>query len=100
MVCLKTDTVYSYKKRKKKKKLQLTGHMKLKKYEDKIVDVSILLRRGNKIIAGGRGREGGREGGRNLGAREEREWKKVVRIRYGRREMAELQRVSKLKGGV
>jgi hypothetical protein len=31
--------------------------MKLKKKEDQIVDVSILHRRGNKIITGGRRRE-------------------------------------------
>jgi len=32
--------------------------MKLNKREDQGVDASILLRRGNKIIMGGRGREG------------------------------------------
>ena len=32
--------------------------MKLKKKEDQSVDVSVLLRRGNKIIMGSRGREG------------------------------------------
>jgi hypothetical protein len=37
-------------------------HMKLKKKEDQSVDASVLLRRGNKIIIGGRGKEGrGRE---------------------------------------
>jgi hypothetical protein len=42
--------------------LQLTDHMKLNKKEDQSVDASILLRRGNKIITGGRGRKGpGRE---------------------------------------
>ena len=41
-------------------------HMKLKKKEDQSVDASVLLRRGNKIIIGGRGWEGlrrKREGG-------------------------------------
>jgi hypothetical protein len=45
--------------------------MKLKKKEDQSVDASVLLGRGNKIITGGRGREGpwrekgggGKEGG-------------------------------------
>jgi hypothetical protein len=32
-------------------------HMKLKKREDQSVDASVLLRKGNKIIMGGRGRE-------------------------------------------
>ena len=45
--------------------IQLTDHMKLKNTEDKNMDASIQLRRGNKIITGGRGREGlGRERGR------------------------------------
>ena len=51
--------------------IQLTDHMKFKKKEDQSVDASVLLRRGNKIIMGGRGREGtGRErggGGREAG---------------------------------
>ena len=34
--------------------IQFTGLMKLKKKEDQNVDVSVLLRRGNKIIPGGR----------------------------------------------
>ena len=33
------------------------NHMKLKRKEDQRVDASVLLRRGNKIIMGGRGRE-------------------------------------------
>ena len=38
--------------------------MKLKKNKDQSVDASFLLRRGNKIITGGRGRESlGRETG-------------------------------------
>jgi hypothetical protein len=39
--------------------------MKLKKEEDQSVDASVLLRRGNKMIMGGR------KGGRGLGGREE-----------------------------
>jgi hypothetical protein len=34
-------------------KIQFTDHMKLKKNEDQSVNVSVLLRRGNKIITGG-----------------------------------------------
>jgi hypothetical protein len=42
--------------------IQLTGHMKLKKKEDQIVDASVLLRKRNKIIIGGkRNEETGRE---------------------------------------
>jgi hypothetical protein len=37
--------------------IQLTDHMKLKNKEDQNVDASVLLRRGNEIIKGGRGRE-------------------------------------------
>jgi hypothetical protein len=37
--------------------IKLTDHMKLKKKEDQSVDASVLLRRGNKIIMGARGRE-------------------------------------------
>jgi hypothetical protein len=50
----------------------------------------IPLRRGNKIILGGRGRERGREGGRGTGGREGYGWErrgrgeKGNRIRYGR----------------
>jgi hypothetical protein len=47
--------------------VQFTDHVKLKKNKDQSVDASILLRRKNKIITGGRGREGPgreREGGR------------------------------------
>ena len=45
--------------------------MKLKKKEDQSVDASVLLRRGNKIITGGRGREepGMERKGRNIGHR-------------------------------
>jgi hypothetical protein len=38
--------------------IQLTDHMTLNKKEDQRVDASIPLRRGNKIIMGGRVREG------------------------------------------
>ena len=34
-------------------KIQLTDHMKLKKKEDQSVNVSVLLRRGSKILIGG-----------------------------------------------
>ena len=34
-------------------KMQFTDHMKLKRSEDQSVDVSVLLRRGNKILTGG-----------------------------------------------
>ena len=45
--------------------------MKLKKKEDQIVDASVLLRRGNKIIKGSKGWEGlGRKRGR-VGEKEE-----------------------------
>jgi hypothetical protein len=46
-------------------------------YEDQSMDVSILIRRGNKIIIGGRGRKGTWEGG----GRE----KRGNRIRYGKK---------------
>jgi hypothetical protein len=38
--------------------IQLTDHMKLKKKEHQSVDTLVLLRRENKILTGGRGREG------------------------------------------
>ena len=38
--------------------IQLTDHMKLNKKEGQSVNASMPLRRGNKIITGGRGREG------------------------------------------
>ena len=37
--------------------IQPTNHMEFKKKEDQNVDASILHRKGNKIITGGRGRE-------------------------------------------
>jgi hypothetical protein len=49
--------------------IKLTDHMKLKKKQDQSVDVSVLLRRGNKIITGVRGWE---EFGRNRGGRGKR----------------------------
>jgi len=52
--------------------------MKLKKKEDQSVDASILYRRGNKNITGGRGRE---EPGRE---KEEGGNKRRGRIRYGK----------------
>ena len=38
--------------------IQFIDHKKLKKKEDQSVDASVFLRRGNKIIMGGRSREG------------------------------------------
>jgi len=38
--------------------IQLIDHMKFKKKEEQGVDFPVLLRRGNKIFAGGRGWEG------------------------------------------
>ena len=58
--------------------IQLTDHMKLKRKEDQKVDVSVLLRRGNKIIKRSRGWEG-------LGRKRRGGGKKRGRIRYGRR---------------
>jgi hypothetical protein len=54
--------------------IQLIDHMKLNKKEDQSVDASILLRRWNKIIMGGRGRDlGGKMGSRiRYGQRQER----------------------------
>jgi hypothetical protein len=37
--------------------IQLIGHMKIKKKEDQNMDDTISLRRGNKVIMGGRVRE-------------------------------------------
>ena len=51
---------------------QLIDHMKLKKKEGLSVDVSMSLRRGNKIIMGGRRRF--------LGGRGEKEEKKHSRV--------------------
>ena len=50
--------------------IQSTNHMELKKKEDQSVDASVFLRRKNKIIIGGRGREASgweREGGGVIG---------------------------------
>jgi hypothetical protein len=59
--------------------IQLTYHIKLNKKEDQSMDVSILLRQGNKIISGGRGKEEpGRERERGRG--------KKGRIKYGKRQ--------------
>jgi len=57
--------------------IQLTDHMKLRNKEDQNMDASVLLRKGNKIITGDRGREGpGWERGKREGGR----------IRYGKRQ--------------
>lgn len=56
--------------------VQFTDHKKLNKIEAQSVNASIQLRMGNKIITGGRGREGP---GWERGGREE----KGNRIRYG-----------------
>ena len=63
--------------------------MKLKKKEDQSVNVSVLLRRENKIITQGRGRQGSR--------REEGEEKRVAGLGVGGERGTEGQ---KLKGGV
>jgi hypothetical protein len=39
-------------------KIQCTNHIELKKKESQSVDASILHRRGNKTVTGGRGKEG------------------------------------------
>jgi hypothetical protein len=39
-------------------KIQFTDYMKLKKIEDQDEDTSVLLKRGDKILTGGRGWEG------------------------------------------
>ena len=60
--------------------IQLTKHMKFNKKEGQSTEASNPLRRGNKIIIGGRGREGSRwERGE--------EGKKGSRTRYGRRQV-------------
>jgi hypothetical protein len=60
--------------------MQLTDHVKLKKKKDQSVDAPILLRRGNKIITGCRGKKGPwkERGGRGKGG--------GCRIRYGKRQ--------------
>ena len=74
--------------------IQLTDHMKLKKKKDQSVYASGLLRKKNKTIMEGRGREvPGRE--REEGV------KKGARIRCGgEMEGGEVQRVRKFKGGI
>jgi hypothetical protein len=49
--------------------IQFTNYMKLKKKEDQSVNASVFLRRGNKILTGGRGweelgRKRGEKGGK------------------------------------
>jgi hypothetical protein len=68
--------------------IQLTDHIKLNKKEDQNVDSSTTLRRGNKIITGGRGREGP---GRKRGEGGESEAESGME-RYRR----EIQRVGKM----
>jgi hypothetical protein len=57
-----------------------TDHMKLKNKEDQSVNASILLRIGNKIIPGSRGREGPRmeTGGRK---KQDNMWEKWEKYR-------------------
>ena len=58
--------------------IQFTDQMKLKKKEDKSVDVSVLLRRVRKIITGGRGREGsGREIRRGKRGGQDQVWEEM-----------------------
>ena len=57
---------------------QLIDHIKVNKKENQSVATSILHRRENKIISGGRGRD--------LGVREEGEGKVWERNRYGKRQ--------------
>jgi hypothetical protein len=72
--------------------IKLTNHVKLKKKEDQCVDVSVLLRRGIKIITGGTGKGG-------TGRERRGDGKKEGKIRCGRRQ-GEGWRVRTLKGGV
>ena len=60
---------------------QFAKLMKLKKKEDQSVGASVLLRRGNKIITGGRGREGPgrREGEKKRVSCGERVWRQSQR---------------------
>jgi hypothetical protein len=65
--------------------IQLIDHMKLTKKEGQMVDVSIPIRRGNKIIMGGRVREGfGWEKGRGRK-------KSCLRPRYWKRQERSLE---------
>jgi len=74
--------------------IQLTDHMKVKKKQGQSMDASVLLKRRNKIIMVGRGRDRpekkrkreGREKGK-----QDQVWEETVR---------EVQRVRKLIGGV
>jgi hypothetical protein len=70
-----------------KLRIPMVDHMKLKKTEDQSVDASVLLRRANKIIMGGKGREGPRRESGQGGKR----W---TRSGVGR-DWGELQRVKK-----
>ena len=59
--------------------IQLTDHMKFNKQKGLSEDASIPLRRGNKIIRGGRRREGS-------GWRKQDEGQSSGRMKYGRRQ--------------
>jgi hypothetical protein len=61
--------------------IKLTGYMKPKKQKDQCADASILLRRGIKIIMGGRWWEGL---GRKRGGEEEKGVRIMCRRRWGR----------------
>ena len=63
--------------------IQLTDHMKVKKKKDQSVYASVLLRKGNKIIMGGRGWEGlGRKRGRGEGKKrgQDQVWEEMGEI--------------------
>jgi hypothetical protein len=68
-------------------KIQFIEHMKLKNKEDQNVNVSVLCRRGNKILTGSRGWEGlGRKRGgegrkRGTGSCMGGDWDDIQRIR-------------------
>ena len=65
--------------------IQLADYTKLKKKEDQSVDASDLLRRGNKIVTGGRGwKELGRKtGGREEKGKQDQVWEEMGEIYRG-----------------
>ena len=64
--------------------IQLTDQMKLKKKEGPNVDTSIPLRKRNKIIKGGRGREGPRwERGGDDKREQDLEWGETAQMNSG-----------------
>jgi hypothetical protein len=70
--------------------IQLTDHMKLKRREDRSVEVSVLLRRGKKIIKEGRRSErsgryrgGGEKRGKGSDERGDREVQRVKTLKGG-----------------